>query len=112
MSRSRVLAVSLLALALLSGPAAAVCGACCPEASERAAALSAPACCGDCAPSLTQAPESAAVAAKKSVAGNGDPAALTGPAAPPLPAPTFSPAVSAAVPPSSFRRVCAAPLRL
>jgi hypothetical protein len=59
----RAAVLAAIALGLLAGPAAAACTACCPSSDDAQIAVSAPACCGDCRPSVarSQEPGSAAV---------------------------------------------------
>lgn len=61
----RAVFVPVLALALLAGPAAAVCSACCPASDERLAIMSMPACCGNCEPSVESAKDRVPATIKK-----------------------------------------------
>ena len=77
----RTLNVLLLALALLVGPVAAVCGSCCPEAAPEAALASPQGCCGDCEPTVEDAPDPLSLAAKSTAAQTDYQAALLRPTA-------------------------------
>jgi hypothetical protein len=61
--RAAAAAIALGLLGLLGGPAAAACTACCPV-SDAPSFIAAPACCGDCATSMTRSPELASAVIK------------------------------------------------
>ncbi len=80
----RALTVALFALALLVGPVAAACGACCPESSAQTTLASPANCCGDCEPTVDRSADPASLTAKSTVAPSDSHAILLAPAAGPL----------------------------
>ena len=72
---ARIAVIGLVFAALLTGPAAAACGDCCPKSQTPVSVAAAQACCGDCGATLERAPDPVTLAEAKAPL---DPAAATG----------------------------------